>query len=64
MVGLGPNASVLDGFAEGVGGDAAVDGGVRSDGQLGVPHLLAGQLLGYLVGERPHVLRIANEVDD
>ena len=33
-------------------------------GQLRVPDLLGRQLLGHLVGERPHVLRIANQVDD
>ena len=44
---------------------ARTHGGVRRAGQLGVPQLLAvGHLAGDLVGQQPHVLGRADQVDD
>ena len=37
---------------------------VRRQRQLGVADLLRGQVAGHLVGERPHVLGVADQVDD
>ncbi|MGX1272664.1 hypothetical protein RKD18_005858 [Streptomyces phaeoluteigriseus] len=61
---LGRLAGVLDGVHEGALVDAAPGGGEGGDGQLGVPHLLAGQVAGHLVGEQPDVLRGADQVHD
>ena len=45
-------------------GDAPHDRGVRGQGQLGVADVLRGQLAGDLVGQRPDVLGVADQVDD
>ena len=63
VLGLRAEPGVLDGLAHGLGGDATADVGVRRHGELGVADVLRGQVLRHLVGQRPHVLLVADQVD-
>ena len=63
-VALRGDPGVLDGLGVGLDRHPADHRGVRRAGQLGVPHRLAlGHLAGDLVGQQPHVLGRADQVD-
>ena len=63
VVALGRDTRVLDGLGVRLDGDAAHDRGVGRHRQLGVAHLLSGELPGHLVREHPHVLGGAQQAD-
>jgi hypothetical protein len=59
----GAPARVLDRRAELRRRDAPLHARIGRDGELGVPHLLAGQFARHLEGQRAHVLIVADQVD-
>jgi hypothetical protein len=59
---LGGDPRVLDRLAHGCGRDATAHVRVRRDGDLGIPDLLARELARHLVGQRPDVLSVPDEV--
>ena len=61
---LGAAPGVLDGVAERLRRDAARHRRVGREGQLGVADVLRGEVAADVVGERPHVLGVADQVDD
>ena len=63
VVALGGDPRVLDGLGVRLDGDAAHDRRVGRHRQLGVAHLLPGEVPGDLVGEHPHVLGGAQQAD-
>lgn len=56
VITFGRDTGVLDGLDEGLGGDAPLHRGVRSDGQFGVPDVLGGHVLRHLIGQQPDIL--------